>query len=180
MVLRSQSNKSKRSQIISKAKADIDIHYRPYIQPAIPLVGTTPQQPKPRAVTDPVAPKPLFLGRNPSVNQLRKAFAHSRQGSRADKQTSPPLPYLTGKAAEILGLTEDERPKRNTTPRSEPVSVKDDRAMEKANERFPARTTSAMQPMPTTQHHRNDSQATVTAITDNLNAKDQRSSKAGK
>ena len=101
---------------------------RAYIQPAIPLVGHAPK-PKNRAVTDPVAPKPLFTGRKPSVTQLRKAFGHSKHGSKGDKQLSPSFEYPTGKAAEVLGLTPVlTGPKRSPAPssaRMDPVDAND-------------------------------------------------------
>ena len=119
------------------------------------------------------------------MNQLRNAFGHSRQGSRGDKHTSPPLPYLTGKAAEILGLTEDEGSKRSATPKSDSVSAKDGHAMEYAKESFSVKSTGPSSttqpaPIPTIQHHRNDSQATVNGRTENLNAKYPKTSSYGK
>ncbi|KAL9129025.1 MAG: hypothetical protein Q9217_002427 [Psora testacea] len=91
-----------------------------YIQPAIPLVGPAPI-PKKRAVTDPIAPKPLFASQKPSVTQLRKVFSHSKHGSEDDNQLSPGFEYPTGKAAEVLGLTPVLTGfKRSTAPSSAP------------------------------------------------------------
>ena len=98
---------------------------RPYIQPAVPLVGPVPVS-KHRAVTDPIVPKALFTGRKPSVNQLRKKFNHSRQGSEDDVQPSLTFQYPTGKAAEILGFTPAlTGPMRSTAPSSGQTDSKD-------------------------------------------------------
>ncbi|KAL9100164.1 MAG: hypothetical protein Q9163_004429 [Psora crenata] len=93
-----------------------------YIQPAIPLVGPPPI-PKNRAVTDPVAPKPLFAGRKPSVTQLRKVFGHSKHNSEDDHPLPSSLDYPSGKAAELLGLKPVlVGPKRSTAPSSAVMS----------------------------------------------------------
>ncbi|KAL9639644.1 MAG: hypothetical protein Q9164_000800 [Protoblastenia rupestris] len=96
-------------------------HPKPYIQPAIPLVGTAPLL-KGRAVTDPLAPKALFTGRKPSVNQFRNVSGQSKHGSDDEKQPSPSEQYPTGKAAQVLGVTPVlTGPKRSTAPSCSPT-----------------------------------------------------------
>ena len=94
-----------------------------YIQPAIPLVSPTPkaQPPKNRAVTDPVAPKPLFSGsRKVSVSQLRKKYSNSKPKANAGKETpeatSQSAPTIPEKAVQVLGLQPGEEIKRSTSP----------------------------------------------------------------
>jgi len=104
---------------------------RTYIQPAIPLVNQVPisKTPKNRAVTDPVAPRPLFAGRKISVNQLRKKCSTSKGKAEAPKDegkddgdptTSARLP--SENAAQVLGLYLVQDNKRNTPPPSAPTS----------------------------------------------------------
>ena len=84
-----------------------------YIQPAIPLVNSAPavQIQQKRAVTDPVAPKPLFAGRKLSVAKLRKKYSFSKAKDEAPEaeamptiQSSPAVRISSEKAAEVLGL----------------------------------------------------------------------------
>ena len=84
-----------------------------HIQPAIPLVNPRPrlQSQQKRAVTDPVAPKPLFTGRKLSVAKLRKKYSFSRETNDIPQaeamptdQSSPVIQLSSEKAAEILGL----------------------------------------------------------------------------
>lgn len=100
-----------------------------YIQPAIPLVNPAPklQIQQRRAVTDPVAPKPLFAGRKLSVAKLRKKYSFSK--SRDDSpeveamstdQSSLAVRLSSEKAAEVLGLYPPPENKPNTPPASAP------------------------------------------------------------
>lgn len=68
--------------------------------PAIPIL-MPPDNPRNRAVTDPLDSSYALGGRKPSVTQLRKRFGHSKQNS--DSSTSN-TPVPTGKAAEVLGI----------------------------------------------------------------------------
>ncbi|MDI1488845.1 MAG: hypothetical protein OHK93_008121 [Ramalina farinacea] len=68
--------------------------------PAIPIL-MPPDNPRTRAVTDPLDSSYALGGRKPSVTQLRKKFGHSKQIS--DSSTSN-APIPTGKAAEVLGI----------------------------------------------------------------------------
>ena len=68
--------------------------------PAIPIL-MPPDNPRNRAVTDPLESSYALGGRKPSVTQLRKRFGHSKQNS--DSSTSN-APVPTGKAAEVLGI----------------------------------------------------------------------------
>lgn len=83
-----------------------------HIQPAIPLVNPRPklQSQQKRAVTDPVAPKPLFTGRKLSVAKLRKKYSFSREANDVPEAEAMPtdqpsyvIQLSSEKAAEILG-----------------------------------------------------------------------------
>lgn len=102
-----------------------------YIQPAIPLFNPPPSShsQKNRAVTDPVAPKPLFAGRNMSVSQLRKKYSQSKgkgdpskEGSVNDGEASPIAQIASEKAFQVLGLHPVPDNSRNTPPSSAPVA----------------------------------------------------------
>ena len=84
-----------------------------HIQPAIPLVNPRPkmQSQQKRAVTDPVAPKPLFTGRKLSVAKLRKKYSFSKEKDDVPSaetmptdQSSSVVGLSSEKAAEVLGL----------------------------------------------------------------------------
>lgn len=102
-----------------------------YIQPAIPLFHppSNSQSQKNRAVTDPVAPKPLFAGRKISVSQLRKKYSQSKgkgdsskEGSVNDGEPSPIIQIAPEKAVQVLELHPVPRNSRNTPPSSAPVA----------------------------------------------------------
>ena len=99
-----------------------------YIQPAIPLVSSS-SNPKNRAVTDPVAPKPLFAGRKVSVSQLRKKYSQSKDKSESAKSSKVDQvndqamgDAAPEKAAQILGLYPVPDNSRNTPPSSAPTA----------------------------------------------------------
>ena len=102
-----------------------------YIQPAIPLAnpGLETQSQQKRAVTDPVAPKPLFAGRKLSVAKLRKKYSFSKakddvpevEGMPTD-QSSPVVRLSSEKAADVLGLYPPPGNKPNTPPASAPLA----------------------------------------------------------
>ena len=105
-----------------------------YIQPAIPLVNSAPetQTQQKRAVTDPVAPKPLFAARKLSVAKLRKKYSFSKaQDETAEAEAMPTgqsLPAVrlsSGKAAEVLGLypPPENKPSTPLTPPTPPASA---------------------------------------------------------
>lgn len=108
-----------------------------YIQPAIPLVNPAPKMhtQQKRAVTDPVAPKPLFAARKLSVAKLRKKYSFSKaQDDTAEAEAmptdqSPPAVRLSSeKAAEVLGLYPPPENKPNTpnthnSPNTPPASA---------------------------------------------------------
>ncbi|KAL8701957.1 MAG: hypothetical protein Q9224_000256 [Gallowayella concinna] len=106
---------------------------RPYIQPATPLISPDHMNPnmKNRAVTDPVMPKPLFMSKTSTVNQLRKKYSQSRSKSKsakddedvADRPPSPPL-ILSQKASQILGVFPTRDNNRETPPASAPPSTR--------------------------------------------------------
>ena len=84
-----------------------------HIQPAIPLVNPRPklQSQQKRAVTDPVAPKPLFTGRKLSVAKLRKKYSFSKETNDVPEaeamptdQSSSVVQLSSEKAAEVSGL----------------------------------------------------------------------------
>lgn len=105
------------------------IRAKAYIQPAIPFVNPTSekQSQKKRAVTDPVAPKPLFTGRKLSVAKLRKKYSFSKakddipdaEAINTD-QSSFAVLLSSEKAAEVLGLYPPPANKPNTPPPSAP------------------------------------------------------------
>ena len=109
------------------------VQAKAYIQPAIPLVNPAPatQVQQKRAVTDPVAPKPLFAGRKLSVAKLRKKYSFSK--ARDDVPEAEAMPTvqsssavrLSGKAVEVLGFHPPPENKPNTpdTPDSSPASA---------------------------------------------------------
>lgn len=88
-----------------------------YIQPAVPLFNPATIH-KTRAVTDPVTPKPLFTSRKASVTQLRKMFSSTKDDATIeDTKPPPPIPQVSEKAAQILGMSAvPEDKKRSTTP----------------------------------------------------------------
>lgn len=92
---------------------------KPYIQPAIPLVDPS-QNPKSRAVTDPVASKAMFAARKPSVTQLRKKISNSKSDPSTVHQSEPALPSPSSKAAQILGMYPATSNKRVSPPSSAP------------------------------------------------------------
>ncbi|KAL8811036.1 MAG: hypothetical protein Q9200_002125 [Gallowayella weberi] len=106
---------------------------RPHIQPATPLISPDHINPnmKNRAVTDPVMPKPLFMSKTSTVNQLRKKYSQSRSKSKstkddedlADRPPSPPL-ILSQKASQILGVFPIKDDNRETPPASAPPSTR--------------------------------------------------------
>ncbi|KAL8802047.1 MAG: hypothetical protein Q9182_004060 [Xanthomendoza sp. 2 TL-2023] len=107
--------------------------YRPQIQPATPLISPDHMNPnmKNRAVTDPVMPKPLFMSKTSTANQLRKKYSQSRSKSKstkddedvADRHPSPPL-ILSQKASQILGVFPTKDNNRETAPASAPLSTR--------------------------------------------------------
>lgn len=105
---------------------------KPYIQPAIPLTSQVPSRSKSknRAVTDPVAPKPLFASRKTSVTQLGKKFSASKSKGETckDNTRNESEPTATGmlcseKPAQVLGLYPAQDNKRNTPPTSAPNPI---------------------------------------------------------
>jgi hypothetical protein len=102
-----------------------------YIQPAIPLINpvSNTNNPKNRAVTDPVAPKPLFAGRKASVTHLRKKFSNPKPAmetpqDEARKASDPRMAvHLSpGKAAQLLGLFPTQNNNGKTPRASAPTS----------------------------------------------------------
>ena len=100
-----------------------------YIQPAIPLVNPRPrlQSQQKRAVTDPVAPKPLFTGRKLSIAKLRKKYSFSRETNDVPEaeamptnQSSPVTQLSSEKGAEILGLCPPAENKPDMLPAPAP------------------------------------------------------------
>lgn len=100
-----------------------------YIQPAIPLVNPAPkmQSQQKRAVTDPVAPKPLFGGRKLSVAKLRKKYSFSKAKDEIPEVEPMPTDAFSRavrlsseKAAEILGLCPPPENQPNTSSVSAP------------------------------------------------------------
>ena len=63
-----------------------------YIQPAIPLVNPVSRlkDQKNRAVTDPIAPKPLFASRKISISQLRNKTSNAEAKMESSKEASMP------------------------------------------------------------------------------------------
>ena len=103
-----------------------------YIQPAIPLVNTGAgmHSQQKRAVTDPVAPKPLFASRKLSVAKLRKKYSFSKAKDDVPEAeamptdlTSPVIRLSSEKAAEVLGLCPPPENKPNTPPASGPPAA---------------------------------------------------------
>ena len=97
-----------------------------YIQPAIPLVKppAMAQNPKNRAVTDPITPSPLFAAtRKVSVSQLRKKYSQSKRKSESPKPDSKDKePHITSeKAARVLGLPERVDAPKLVLPSSAPA-----------------------------------------------------------
>ena len=104
---------------------------RTYIQPAIPLVNPAPkmQSQQKRAVTDPVAPKPLFTARKLSVAKLRKKYSFSKTSDDSSKQEAIPMdqsfPVVqlsSEKVAQVLGIYLPPENKPNTPPASAPLA----------------------------------------------------------
>ena len=102
-----------------------------YIQPAIPLANPAPavQIQQKRAVTDPVAPKPLFAGRKLSVAKLRKKYSFSKAKDDIPKaeamptvQSSSAVRLSSEKAAEVLGLYPPPENKSDTPSASAPLA----------------------------------------------------------
>lgn len=84
-----------------------------YIQPAVPLFShpANPQNQKARAVTDPVAPKPLFASRKISVKELRRKYSQmkdkgvsSKEGLSNNGRSSPIVPDSSETAEQVLAL----------------------------------------------------------------------------
>ncbi len=95
-----------------------------YIQPAIPLSSppSKRQSQHNRAVTDPIAPKPLFAGRKPSVSQLRKKFSQSKDKGDSSKNGSANDQMAPGNAVQVFGLQSVPKHSRNTPPPLTPVA----------------------------------------------------------
>lgn len=98
-----------------------------YIKPAIPLANPSSSH-KDRAVTDPVAPKPLFATRKASVDQLRRKFSGFKtdDSQKEDRITSDEFSaYIlaTGKAAQVLGMHTVPGTKNDTPHTSAPLPV---------------------------------------------------------
>ena len=98
---------------------------QPCIQPAIPLVNSVPklQSQQRRAVTDPIAPKPLFASRKLSVAKLRKKYSFSKakddvpEAEAVPRDQLPPAIRLSSeKAAEGLALYPPPEKKPNLPP----------------------------------------------------------------
>ena len=97
-----------------------------YVQPTIPLANSTKetQSQQKRAVTDPVAPKPLFASRKLSVAKLRKKYSFSKaKDDTPETESMPTTQQLSSvsrlsseKAAEVLGLCPPPEDKANTPP----------------------------------------------------------------
>lgn len=107
--------------------SDKHVQAKAYIQPAIPLVYPAPagQIQQKRAVTDPVAPKPLFAGRKLSVAKLRKKYSFSKAKDEVPEaeamptlQSSTAIRLSSEKAAEVLGLYPPRENKPDTPPAS--------------------------------------------------------------
>lgn len=86
---------------------------RTYIQPAVPLINTSTQGQKNRAVTDPVQIRSLLASRKPSVSQLKKKgkiFEFST--SRVDPTDGADLPHpnVAAKALTLLGVQQGSTP----------------------------------------------------------------------
>lgn len=105
--------------------SDKHLQAKAYIQPAIPLLNPAPavQIQQKRAVTDPVAPKPLFAGRKLSVAKLRKKYSFSKAKDEVPEaevmptiQSSPAVRISSEKAAEVLGLYPPREIKPDTSP----------------------------------------------------------------
>lgn len=105
------------------------LQQKTYIQPAIPLIKQIPKMtyPKSRAVTDPVAPKPLFASRKASVTQLRKKFSSSKvnieslEDDTIDASDLPATVRLSSEeAAQVLDLYPVQNNKRITPLTSAP------------------------------------------------------------
>lgn len=104
-----------------------------YIQPAIPLVNpvSSMQTYKNRAVTDPIAPKPLFAGRKLSVTQLRKRYSGPKtkddeipkEEAKATNESFPIVGLNSEKAAQVLGLIPAIEDKRNMALASAPTAA---------------------------------------------------------
>ena len=121
----------------------MNLQAKAYIQPAIPLVNTTKtmQSQQRRAVTDPVAPKPLFASRKLSVAKLRNKYSFSTakddtpeaESMPTTQNSSPVIQLSSEKAAEVLGLCPPPVVKAHTplasaslTPVPDPLSVSSD------------------------------------------------------
>ncbi len=126
-----------------------------YVRPASPLASsTTPNMPnqKNRAVTDPVAPKPLFADREVSVRQLRKKYSQSKgkdqpskEPSFEDSQASSKIPMTSEKAAQILGVNPVAGISRNAHPTSTPNESASDFFRSSNGESVERRVTPAQQ-----------------------------------
>ena len=102
-----------------------------YIQPAISLENPGPkmERQQKRAATDPIAPKPLFIGRKLSVAKLRKKYSFSKETDDTPEavtiptvSSSPNVQLSSEKAAEVLGLYPPPENKPNTPLASAPPS----------------------------------------------------------
>ena len=101
------------------------VQAKAYVQPAIPLLNPAPagQIQQKRAVTDPVAPRPLFAGRKLSVAKLRKKYSFSKAKDEVPEaeatstiQSCPAVQLSSEKAAEVLGLYPPRDNKLDTPP----------------------------------------------------------------
>lgn len=145
-----------------------------YIQPAIPLVNSVPEieSQQKRAVTDPVAPRPLFASRKLSVAKLRKKYSFSRAKDDVPEvramptvESSPAVRLSSEKAAEVLGLCPPLENKPNTPPASapsapvpDPLRLSSDSAEDTASSARQAQST----PVPTRRYLRENDLPTPT------------------
>ena len=103
---------------------------RAYIQPATPWnpQGRTRRNTSNRAVTDPVATKPVFTSHKVSIAGLRKKFTQQDEMIKEEPKLeaplpiTPPLPNTSGKAARVLGYY-PVHANRKTPPASAPPST---------------------------------------------------------
>ena len=147
-----------------------------HIQPAIPLVNPRPklQSQQKRAVTDPVAPKPLFTGRKLSVAKLRKKYSFSKGTNDVPEaetmptdQSSSAIRFSSDKAAEVLGLHSPPENKPDIPPDPAPSAPVLDpfRPSSDSVERAPTSTAQVQStPAPTRRYLRENDLPTPTII----------------
>ena len=98
-----------------------------YIQPATPLIYANQPMVKTRAVTDPVALKPLFGGSKASIGELRRKFSGTKDSTHTNSAEAdarphtpvPPrseLPTQSPKSRDLVGMSHDQS--RASTPLS--------------------------------------------------------------